>query len=689
MEHAVTPTRMVFPLLNGGEESGLSESGIESFHRPEALGRETCQNILDNRDQSGRPGIAEFEYLDLPVEAFPDVKAFKLVFEACSNHVLSVLKQGTGNERVFFENGSKLLSGRTIPTLRIRDENTTGLVGTDEDRASPFWRLLKGQGFSVLQGVGGGTYGIGQRAPFAHSDLRTVLYSTRLPSDEEAFVAKAILASHPSPFFGSRMAQSKGWFCYRHGDDSGNQTWSAIRGKDVPALFRRSAVGTDLYIAGFQMTDWERRIRDSVLVNFFSAIDRGLLEVRIKRRGEVLTEVTRANLETKLLEAAAEAQRELTREEYKRGLGATLYYLKALRYPYNGAPAEKVVPNVGVVRLYVYRDQNDSAVPERWAAMRRPMMVVETHGSSLLRRFAAVLVCEDQRGNEFLSRMEDPTHSRWHEDEARNWTTEQKKQGREARLAIGRFVTETLRALRDPGAAQQDVPLLGRYLPLEDDPTAENSIGDGIEPTGTITTNESGHLANVSSSGVQRGRARPAAPLPRAATTEGKEGKESGGEFVAGGPGEEPGGGGAGTGLGGGGQGNGHGPGVGPGTGGSGGTRGETRVPGTGSGFDHGPQGAKSLTPREVRFRSYGRGGRYRVILEAIKADVRGDIELRAVGEDSNYPLRLLGARDADAGTVHPVAGARIQAVELVMGQVRKIDVELEGGLTTCLTIGG
>src|SRR5438128_2355166 len=168
----------LFPYLNGGEESGLNEAGIESFKRADSLGRETVQNILDHPDGSGLPRIAEFDYIDLPASEFPGLAEFTNVFTGCRDFVLPQLKgKKVGNEEKFFAEGLKVLSSSTIPVLRIGDLNTTGLVGADLDRDKPFFRLLRGQGFSTTEGKGGGTYGIGQRAPFAYSALRTVLYS--------------------------------------------------------------------------------------------------------------------------------------------------------------------------------------------------------------------------------------------------------------------------------------------------------------------------------------------------------------------------------------------------------------------------------------------------------------------------------------------------------------------------------
>lgn len=691
-----------FAPLSGGEESGLNESGIEAFKRSESLGRETCQNILDHADGLGKPCIAVFEYIDLPQADFPGHDVFVNIFSACQEHVLKTDPHGAGNERRFFEKGLNLLQGRTIPTLRIGDENTTGLGGDDDDRAGPFWRLLKGQGFSSLQGVGGGTYGIGQRAPFARSALRTVLYSTRLASGTEAFVAKAILASHPNPLHPARrMTQSKGWYC--HAPEKKGQPWRAIRDPAIiPKRYRRSVVGTDLYVTGYIEQDWEQRSRHAVLQNFFSAIDRGFLEVHLKKNGELLGQINRQNLEEELVRAADEARRTLPKPEYLQGLGSTLYYLKALRNPLNGAPYTRKIDNLGTVKLYVHRDLKNNEIPQRWACMRRPMMVVDEHGSGLLSRFAAVLVSDDDPGNQLLAHMEDPRHSRWHEEEARNWTPEERKRGRDARLDVHRFVAETLKKIRDESMPpSQDVPFLGRYLPLESDPEEESALGTSERPTGGSTDDETGHRTTKPASAPVTGRARKSQKTSIAIDIHGPTGRgdEDGGEApadigdddqdddVGGDDGDSPGAEDSGDESGGGGDGGGDsGDGGGDDRGATGGKDLQTggsepgRDPGTGP-------VARLLTSSEVRFRSYMAGKRYCVILES-KLDVTGDIELRAVGEDSTYPLQLISARDPRGGPPLGVSGARITGVKLVAGQPRRIDIEVDAGISLCLSLG-
>ncbi|RKH41312.1 hypothetical protein D7Y23_33260 [Corallococcus sp. AB050B] len=67
--------RWFFAPLGGREESGLNESGIETFKSSRSLGHETCQNMLDHRDKNGKPCIATFDYLDLAVQGLVPISA--------------------------------------------------------------------------------------------------------------------------------------------------------------------------------------------------------------------------------------------------------------------------------------------------------------------------------------------------------------------------------------------------------------------------------------------------------------------------------------------------------------------------------------------------------------------------------------------------------------------------------------
>jgi hypothetical protein len=288
-----------FPLLGGGESHGLNDPGIETFKKSASLGRETIQNIGDARSDAacsnGDPAIAEFELLELSGDQIPDQEFLRAAFQAGLDRLLDTFSSEAdrrANGMAFFKKGLTVLSKRSIPVLRIRDRNTTGLLGEDEDPSSPWSRLISSQGYSSSRGVGGGTYGIGQRAPFAKSDLRTIAYYTRTAPSAEAFVMKSILCTflHPES---EQLTQSTGWYCSRDAKDS--TKWGGIRDSSrIPEFFRRmdeGDKGTDLFVLGYSDVgkNWQRELRRAVVRNFFAAIDQGSLVIHIK--AEEATEV--------------------------------------------------------------------------------------------------------------------------------------------------------------------------------------------------------------------------------------------------------------------------------------------------------------------------------------------------------------------------------------------------------------
>lgn len=635
-----------FPKLSGGEEQGLNDAGVETFKKQDSLARETCQNIGDVWDhECGEPAIATFELVHLPANEFPGRNQLRQIFEACRDYVLEGLPDGTGNEALFFENALELLDSESVPLLRIGDENTTGLVGDDNDRRKPFFRLLKGQGASSLQGDGGGTYGIGQRAPFAHSALRTVLYSTRTP-EGVAFIGKSILASFPNPTDGE-MTQSKGWWC--NVDESGG-SWSTLRAPDaIPERFLREQIGTDLWVAGFQSENWEVAVRHSVLRHFFAAIENKQLIVQLAQDGEVQTRIDSSNLEAELLKAADEARQLRPKHEYMMGLGSTLYFHKAITNPHNGKPFTRNIPPLGDVKLYLYRDTKNKDMPDRWATMRKPRIIVEHFGSGILNRFSAVLICDTDEGNKYLAQLEGPEHNRWHEEETRQWTPQQRREAHMVLAELRRFVRDTLREVRGASMAlQQDIPFLGRYLPAEDKNDDEPVQGAASIPSGTESEDESGVKRSRSKGGTVRGVARKGS-RPRVQVVE---------DVPKPGPGDE--------------TGPRPGPGVRPGS-------------GTGTG---GEDEIRFLSPREVQFRAFRSGDSYRIVLKSDDT-LSGRLQLRAVGESGQYEVDVKEAFDVVERIQLAVKPSIIDGVALQPGVKKILRVKIDSDSNLVLAMGG
>jgi len=449
-----------FPRTQGGEESGLNEPGIEFFKKSNSLARETLQNSGDAADENGsQPVRVSFELVHLPRDLFPGVGELREIIVSCREYVLKSC--GNDEERskewaqAWFENALRLLDQSLIPVLRIRDENTTGLEGGEQDENKPWFRLIKKQGSGAMHGVGGGTFGIGQRAPFAFSQLRTVFYSTRTRSGGHAFIGKSILSSFRKD---GRVFRNIGFWGVPL-EDSDEGVRALREADDVPEFFRRATTGTDLYVMGFDSQDWRARLTESVLINFFAAIQGGSLVVEITGEG-TSQKISRDNIE-KFVESRIEQAmkdaggKKSAQKEVQESLGATLHYLRALASPENGKPFELKHPKLGLMKLYVKRDQNALS---KTVFMRRPRIAVFEKTQRLTDGHAAVFLCEEKEGNEILARMEDPAHKDWDQDRYPN--------DRNLLADIRKFVRDSLTSLaqRDPDE-QQDVPSLGQYLP--------------------------------------------------------------------------------------------------------------------------------------------------------------------------------------------------------------------------------
>lgn len=637
-----------FPDLSGGEEQGLNDAGVDMFKKDDSLARETCQNIGDVWDRdSGSPAIATFELIDLPIEEFPGAEQLLACIESCKKFVEKQHPDGTGNENKFFEQAIGILKSKTIPTLRIGDENTSGLYGLDNERTKPFFRLLRAQGTSTLQGDGGGTYGIGQRAPFARSALRTVFYSTK-SDDGHAFIGKSILASFPHPDTGV-MTQNKGWWC---DVKETKRDWETVRDQSrIPSRFLREVKGTDIWVTGFMADSWETLIKHSVLKHFFAAIHNNQLVVKLKKNNKILDSIDASNLEEKLIEAVDEARKIETKEEINKGIGATLYFYKALSSPIKNTPFRKNIPELGEVKIYVYQDKNNQDIPERWAYLRKPRILVETGGSKLLNRFAAVVVVDSDEGNTYLSALEGAEHNRWHPEETRQWTTKEKNRAKKILSELAKFLRDTLKEIRgDIGEKTQDIPFLGRYLPADEN---DDEYGQGAsELTGRLLDSESGEKGTRPADGVVRGSA------VKNNDTDNSPGDENSGsgseENGSSGPGDKthPGG---------------------------KGSRG-----GSGNGNS---SSSSSGRIGDIKIRSYRYGNGYRLVILP-EYDFTGELKITGVGEKGIFPVELIQARDEGNGYQYKLDKSCISDVTLVKNTKKLIYVEIDSKLNLTLGLG-
>ena len=120
---------------------------------------------------------------------------------------------------------------------------------------------------------------MGKNAVLNLSDLRTVFYSTRYIQRREGRVeklqGKATLMDHPNPYNKSESLQHVGFYSMPQGEP--------VLTTQIPDFFRLSAVGTGVFVMGFnpRSKDWSREVTSAVIENFFYAIHHKKLVVKI------------------------------------------------------------------------------------------------------------------------------------------------------------------------------------------------------------------------------------------------------------------------------------------------------------------------------------------------------------------------------------------------------------------------
>jgi hypothetical protein len=424
-----------------GSPDGIHNSSIEYFTGDYNyhLAREVLQNSRDAaRNENGIPLKVNvsfnLEYIDrnkIPgldelVEAYISAKEY--------------WESDTDTQK-FVNNALTILKKPTIAVLTIKDSNTTGLSGSDEDIASSWFSLARAKGASPKGHGQGGSFGIGKGAPFAASDLRVVLYSTKHYKDNKhIFQGTAELVSFKKD---DTIQRGRGFYA--------EEKYRSARNCEQFTDFMRSEPGLSIYILGYKDIDgWEKDLVKSVLRNFWYAVLKD--EIRVTIQGKTIDSNT---IEGLLVENFAD---EPLKDNIEPKGNPFQYYLAVKDA--TSPPFEKELPVLGKVKFY-FRNTPD---PLNYVAMlRKQHMVIYSRAFYFAGPYSGVFVCDDEKGNEILRKMEPPEHDKW--DPARN-----SDNGNKAYNEITEFVRECLRSLSNiRKGVLEDIPELSKYMPDEGD----------------------------------------------------------------------------------------------------------------------------------------------------------------------------------------------------------------------------
>jgi len=375
---------------SGADEEGFFDPAQELFGRAnkgliDSVVREGGQNTVDNGNKkSKKPIELYFKRSDVKVVDFPNGEEVIDILKMCKNYNIEELKLDNDNPAVVFcDKSLDLLNNKkgVIPFLEIGDSNTTGILGDDQDRTKGWFRMCQSIGVSVGAGTGGGSRGMGKKAPLLVSEMKTLFIST-MTDEGVAFKGIGQFTSHIDSDRKVYSAKSKFEL---------EEKKSIRKESDIPKIFKRTEVGSSIFIAGFTIDDWEGQFIVAVLDNFYAAIYHGKLNVHV---GDFY--ITKKTIK-KFVEDYAGEQ--------------TKMFFRCIS---EAVPIEKVLDDVGMVKLYVLLDETFKH-PKRIDYMRDKRMKIfdMKRGWYIRDNFAAVFICDGEEGSKRLRLMEGAEHTDW------------------------------------------------------------------------------------------------------------------------------------------------------------------------------------------------------------------------------------------------------------------------------------
>ena len=451
-----------FPELRGGPVQGLNDAGVENFQGAidVYVSRECGQNTGDAPGTNVETVRLMFERLTMRSSEIPAFHQLRETLDACLDRW-----RDKDKEREFFEQAVSLAAKDEISVLRISDFGTTGLTGDDMDEKGRWVALVKSQGLSNKGNTAGGSFGIGKSSPFAASRFRTVFYGTRTEAGNVALQGVSRLVTHKNR--DGKLTQGTGFIgdYDPDGGEGGEPVFRAVRDQSkIPAQFRRTEPGTDIWIIGYRSgPEWSNDLIRSILMNFWPAIYRGSIEFSV---GDKL--ISKANL-AELINA------HIGQEDFD-----AHHFHKAIA----SQPIKKTLNHVGACELYLTASAPD--LPRRICMVRNTGMKIYDYQPKACRvPFSGLFICTDQDGNKLLRKLEPPKHDIWDPKRIEDGT------GKKALDEIKLWIREEVKKLNPLFAGSSfNESELAKYIPdlTPDDPSdlpedgAGNSEEESLEP---------------------------------------------------------------------------------------------------------------------------------------------------------------------------------------------------------------
>lgn len=434
-----------------GETEGPNyAAGIASFSndRTGSLVREFLQNSIDAHDSSdSKPVEVTFDLMDLDVE--------HLDMSGLEDALHASIKSSDNDDRHCkqFRRGLKTLkdakkSGH-IETLVVTDANTTG--ASDANGKQDKWHsLVKSVGIGRKDTLdSGGSFGVGKHAAFASTDLRTVFYSTAYRANggksglEHRFSGKAILVSHE---IGGESFRATGWL-----------EQESAQSHAVPDDFRLNSPGTRIAIPGFQKKGWEKEARETLIAQFFHAIVRKNLVVRIKNETVDAQSIDQfaSDMDDKAKKMISVSRSEVVASTTIEGIGDVNLRIQV--------DHDRIDPQLKVVAIV--RDAG-MMITDRLGSMKLSPSQQMIRVNRRCLGFVAVVECLTHGSKSLLREAEGPSHDEFSPDHA---DESEREKVRRALRKLGQWVVAEIekRALPTQTTDSKNATEVAYLIPLE------------------------------------------------------------------------------------------------------------------------------------------------------------------------------------------------------------------------------
>jgi len=475
----------------GGRDVGPNDPVDEKFKGQPyySIVRESIQNSLDAVKDENNPVIVVFNFFELTRKDFPNFFQIENNIYQCEKYF-----QKNDNAKRLFNDMHHYLKGNqsnkiknSLTCLKISDFNTRGMSYNLSDTTSPFYAFLRAGGVSAKGHGSGGSFGFGKGAYYTLSPIKTIVVSTRDEKNNTFFEGSTILTTHIDDT--GKKLTAYGYYDNNNGEPTNVDN-------DIPEIFKREKIGTDVNIIG--LWDEQDRINlmiKSVLNNFWLAIFDNRLVIQIHN-----TIINKENLEQNIDEYFP--------NEYESGNSTEIEswnpkaYFKAIKY--SGVndqfkTFEEDLEILGKIKFHVYLAKG---LPNRTSYFRKPKMVVFKRTSRKINGYAAVFVCENDLGNEILRLMENPAHNEWKKENYPKNEGKIDKIARKAENELSTFINKILDSLTKLDTSKK-VAFLGLedYLSIPDDLlekdessdlSGENTNSISGDASNNITDNETG-----------------------------------------------------------------------------------------------------------------------------------------------------------------------------------------------------